>query len=378
MLKTIAILSLPCLLLVACSGAPGTAGDRAARDGKGKAEDPPRMILDRTPDKDGKVKVLVYYDMEGISGIDKAASIDFPSPEYFEARDDLTADVNAVIDGFFAGGADSVFVVDAHGSFNQEPDIILEKMDPRAGMLFKNKKFDPYLDLLHENSYDAVAVVGMHSRTGGGGFIDHTINAGSDWIFNGMSVNESEILAYSWGRAGIPLILSTGDDKLAEQLDWMDWLECVTTKKAKGWDQVELLPVDEVRAELRASAERAIRGLDGMKAIKLREPIRVQLRAIPPMDLSLLENVPGVDYKDQTVTFTAKDFDEAYKGIRGILKAGQSGYYNIAAELFLNQGGDAFMRFKEAVFQVWKEAAPDTAAPPEPEPSGAKLYFGSR
>jgi len=69
-----------------------------------------------------------------------------------------------------------------------------------------------------------MVAVAMHSKTGGGGFAEHTVNLGTDWILNGMSINESELLACSWGRIGIPLILVSGDDKLAEQLAWMNWL----------------------------------------------------------------------------------------------------------------------------------------------------------
>ena len=127
----------------------------------------PWQIAKTRTDNDGIIKILLYYDMEGLSGQDILTSIDFPRPEYFKARELLTADVNAVIDGLFVGGADSVFVVDAHGSWNPEPDILLDKMDTRAKMLFKKQRFHPYVDLLQENSYDAIVAVGMHSRTGG-------------------------------------------------------------------------------------------------------------------------------------------------------------------------------------------------------------------
>ena len=129
-----------------------------------------RQTFARSTDNDGIVKIILYYDMEGLAGQNIITSIDYPRPEYFEARKLLTDDVNAVIDGLFAGGADSVIVVDAHGSFNPEPDILLDEMDPRAKMLYKDHKFDPYADLPLEDHYDAVVAVGMHSKTNGGGF----------------------------------------------------------------------------------------------------------------------------------------------------------------------------------------------------------------
>ena len=126
-----------------------------------------RVLLEPAPNADGVVNILLYYDMEGISGQNLIWSIDFGKEEYFQAREWLTNDVNAVIDGLFSGGADSVDVVDAHGSMNPEPDILVDKMDSRANMLYKDRPFDPYLDLVEEGKYDAVVAVCMHSRTGG-------------------------------------------------------------------------------------------------------------------------------------------------------------------------------------------------------------------
>lgn len=348
----------------------------------------PRHVFERTANHDNVMKILLYYDMEGLAGQKILTSIDFPRPEYFEAREMLTNDVNAVIDGLCEGGADSIYVVDAHGSFNPEPDIILEKMDPRAQMLFKKEKFHPYVDLLDENNYDAIVAVGMHSKTGGGGFAEHTINLGTDWVLNGMSVNESEILAYSWGRIGIPLIFVSGDDKLADQLSWMKWIEYVTVKEAAGIGDAVLYPVDQVHENLRAAAQRSLENIDKMKAVGLSKPITAELRVRPPADLSILRRFPGIDYNDQSVSFEADDFHEAYHGMRGLMDVAQSGYYDIAAGILFNQGAESFMEFKDSVFSAWRRSAPDMddageiskPTPPKEKKKEKedKLYFGSQ
>jgi D-amino peptidase len=343
-----------------------------------------RQIFDRTTDHDGVLKILLYYDMEGISGQNILTSIDFPRPEYFEARELLTNDCNAVIDGLFAGGADSVYVVDAHGSFNPEPDILLDKMDPRARMLYRTERFHPYVDLIENNTFDAVAAVAMHSRTGGGGFAEHTVNLGTDWIMNGRSITESDLLVFSWGRIGIPLILVSGDDKLAKQVEWMDWIEYVTVKKAKGIADAEVFPVDLMHQQLREAARRSVKNLDQMKACTLSTPITAALRVVPPADLSILRRVPGLEYEDQKVTFVAGNFADAYEGMRGLLDVAQSGYYDIAAKLLLNQGDDAFQQFKDAVFEAWQASADTTTKPSETQPETERaqkperLYFGSQ
>ncbi|MFC2164201.1 M55 family metallopeptidase [Acidobacteriota bacterium] len=342
----------------------------------------PRVLLNPALNADGVIKLLLYYDMEGISGQKSIQSIDFGNEEYFEAREWLTNDVNAVIDGLFAGGADSVEVVDAHGSFNPEPDILLDKMDPRAQMLYKDKPFRPYVDLVEEGVYDAIVLVCMHSKTGGGGFASHTVNFGMDWILNDMSINESEIFAYSWGRAKVPLIFVSGDDKLGEQLSWMDWLEYVVVKNAKGADDAVLRPFVDVHEEMRAGAQRAVQNISQSKAIELTVPIKVQLRAVPPADLSLFASVPCIEYSDQTVTFEAVDFMEAYDGIRGLMSAAQTGYWQLLlGSLFRDEAGrKVFESFKKELFSLWADVESGRWKPPSPPPKQAvsgKKYFGS-
>jgi len=343
-----------------------------------------RVLLEPAPNTDGVVNILLYYDMEGISGQNLIWSIDFGKEEYFQAREWLTNDVNAVIDGLFSGGADSVDVVDAHGSMNPEPDILVDKMDSRANMLYKDRPFDHYLDLVEEGKYDAVVAVCMHSRTGGGGFGSHTVSLGMDWILNDMSINESEIVAYSWGRANVPLIFVSGDDKLEEQLSWMNWLEYVTVKKAKGSDDAELRPFQEVHEEMRAAAMRAVQKIPETHAVGLTEPIKAQLRAVPPASLSILENIPGIDYQDQTVTFEATNFKEAYDGIRGLMGTAQFGYFQILQNILFQQesGLEVFEKFKEEMFSLWMDVESGRWKPPAPpekkEKDSTKKYFGAR
>jgi len=351
-------------------------------DDRATADISPRELCEPAPDADGVIRICLYYDMEGVAGQKNIWSIDFGNPEYFEAREWLTSDVNAVIAGLCAGGADEIDVVDAHGSFNPEPDILLDKMDSRAKMLFKDKPFRPYLDLVEEGKYDAVALVCMHSKTGGGGFASHTVNMGMDWILNDMSINETEIFAYSWGRARVPVIFCSGDDKLAEQLSWMTWLEYVTVKKAKGADDAELRPTAEVHEEMRAGAKRAVQNISKSKAVKLTEPIKAQLRAVPPADLSLFEDIPGIGYEDQTVTFMATDFMEAYDGIRGFMSAAQIGYCQLLmGTLFQSEKGQEFFQsFKKDFFSLWVDVESGRWKPPTPAERPAaskKKYFGS-
>src|SRR4030095_14051857 len=113
------------------------------------------------------VRVLVYHDMEGLAGQDDWKTYLFRHPEKDTAvKKSRAAELNAVIGGLFAGGATQVDVVDAHGSGNPEPDVRRDLLDQRAKQVFRDKAFDPYVDLTAPNTYDAVVAVAMHAKTG--------------------------------------------------------------------------------------------------------------------------------------------------------------------------------------------------------------------
>jgi D-amino peptidase len=341
-----------------------------------------RYLSEPATNTDGIIRILVYYDMEGISGQNDMRSLSFGNDEYDQAREWLTNDVNAVIGGLFAGGADEVHVVDAHGSGNPDPDILVDKMDKRAQLVSKDNPFDAYTALTEEGIYDAVAVVCMHSKTGGRGFAAHTYTIGMDWILNDMSINETEIIAYSWGRADVPVIFASGDDKLQEQLEWMDWLEYVRVKTAKGAGDAELRPFDEVHQEMSEAAKRAVANIASSKVTHLTLPIKAQLRAVYPARLDHLEGIPGINYKDQTVTFTAENFQDAYDGITAFIGLATRGYVRLLFGVIDNHenAGKIFTEYGEKIDATWVEVESGLWKPPsKPEKKDTKRkYFGYR
>ena len=353
------------------------------REQKAATEVPPYTVNAVRPDADGTTRILLYYDMEGISGVNQMAQTGFGNPEYPTGRDNLTQDVNAVVAGLFAGGADAVDVTDAHGSGNPEPDVDLAKLDPRAKIIYKEASFDPYIDLPETEKYDAAAVVCMHAKTGSPGFISHTYNGGCDWIINGKSINETEIIAYSWGRFGIPVIFASGDDVLKGQLEYMGWLEYVTVKKALSWTDAELYPLDQVHAEMEAKAKKAVENLSRAKYVAFTEPLTAGLRTQFPADHSILEGVPGINYKDHTVTFPAKTYREAYDGIVKLIRVAGLGRLKLMQEyLAQSEQGPQIIKEVRAYMlkktEDWMAGKWDPDAAPAQEGKKDEKYFGAR
>ena len=90
--------------------------------------------------------------------------------------------------------------------------------------------------------------VGMHAKTGSVGFASHTVTIGMGLWMNGRSITETEIVAFSWGRVGVPVIFVSGDDHLQRDLVTMPWLQFVVTKWATSANTVQLRNVEAVHA----------------------------------------------------------------------------------------------------------------------------------
>ena len=327
------------------------------------------------------VRVLVYHDMEGLAGQDDWKTYLFSHPEkYPEGQKMLAADLNAVIDGLFAGGATQVDVVDAHGSGNPEPDVRRDLLDQRAKQVMRDKAFDPYVDLTAPNTYDAVVAVAMHAKTGSRGFASHTITLGMDMLLNGKSITESEIVAYSWGRVGVPLIFVSGDDRLQNDLKVMPWLEYVVTKKATSSSTVELRNVDSVHAEMKEKAARAVRNLAKAKTMKVAEPLEAGLHAVPPATLASLDGIPGIKYANETVTFTAPNYRAAYDGVLALVRAARAGYSGVLVENIrkLPDGKQIMANYSDSLFMRWMDYESGRWKPPVPTPSSNKTFHGDR
>ncbi len=328
------------------------------------------------------VRVLVYHDMEGLAGQNDPQTYRFIHREkYALGQKMLVADLNAVIAGLFDGGATVVHVVDAHGSGNPEPDVITADLDPRAKQLFRDAPFHSYDDVVAPNQYDAVVAVGMHAKTGSRGFAAHTYTIGMELRLNGTSITESELVAFSWGRVDVPMIMVTGDDKLKQDLATMPWLQYVVTKTATAADSAILRPVDEVHTEMRAAAKLAVEGRAQAKVMKLEGPITAALHAVPPASLRVLDGVPGITYRDNTVEFVAQDFKSAYRGLVALIGVATQSYSGLYREMFSArseaEARALSLEYSDRLFQRWMDVESGRWQAPTPPTPAARKYHGA-
>lgn len=273
------------------------------------------------PSAQPAVKVLLLYDMEGVSGATRGQDVSIGSDSYPATRESLTADVNAAIAGLLEAGATEVVITDGHGSGNPGPDYIVEKMPKGARFDLRDVPYDPYIETM-DGSFAAVVAIGMHSRAGGKGFLAHTYYGHTKWLMGGHDMNESMLVAASAARFDVPLILVTGDDILQKEIAaFSPETSYVVVKRAVSVDAAEPKPRDVVSAEITAAASSALRGRARVKPWKpaLPSPFENRYSYILPEQAAIAINFPhATPIDNKTVAVMTPDFMSGYLAFRAL------------------------------------------------------------
>jgi D-amino peptidase len=273
--------------------------------------------------RDAGPRVLLIYDMEGITDAVRPADVVYGSPTYEATRESLVEDVNAAIRGLLKAGASEVVLADGHGSGNPNPDYILDRLPEGARHEIRAEPFDPYIDVM-DRAFAAVVTIAMHSKAGTDGFLAHTYNGHTRWNMGGHEMNETMLVAASAARFGIPLILVTGDDVLQQEIAaFSPATEYVVVKRAVSVEEAVARPRAEVSAEIEAAAERALRNVARIPPWDpgLASRFVNHFGYILPEHAAVAINFPGAEVVDnKTVSLETSDFLEAYLAFRGLAR----------------------------------------------------------
>lgn len=267
------------------------------------------------------LKVLLLYDMEGVTGATKPQDVSSSSDSYPATRESLTADVNAAIAGLQKAGATEVVITDGHGSGSDQPDYLLDKLPKGARFDLRDVPYDPYIETM-DKSFAAMVTIAMHGRAGGKAFLAHTYNGHTKWVMGGHDMNESMLVAASAARFDIPLILVTGDDVLQKEIAaFSPETSYVVVKRAVSVESAEPRSRDDVSTEIATAAERALRNRSKVKPWKpaLASPFENRYSYILPEQAAIAIGFPhAVPVDNKTVAIKTPDFMHAYLTFRGL------------------------------------------------------------
>ncbi len=260
------------------------------------------------------MNVFLSVDMEGLGGIFGWHQAEPKEPDYPIARRLMTQEVNAVIRGCRAGGADTIVVRDAHDGGG---NILIEELEPGVELIGGWGPFNSMVEGLDE-TFDAIMLIGYHPRAGtADGVLAHTWSGNVlDLRMNGQSVGEAAWAAMTAGHFGVPLAMAAGDDRLKAQLEeeLPPGFHYVITKTAMGHKCARLRPLADLYAEIADTAAASLDDLEALPVFRPEFPALISLRFRPWEWLSACEWVPGVRRTDvDTFEFEAADAMQAHR-----------------------------------------------------------------
>jgi D-amino peptidase len=332
------------------------------------------------------LKVVVLYDMEGVSGATSVRHTSFgANPEYEEARKSLTADVNAAIAGLKAAGATEIIVVDGHGSGNtQSPDVFEAQLLPPAKMISRERPFDIYMDS-YDQSVDAIVAIAMHAGAGNpAGFLSHTYTIEDiQYRVNGVPFNETMIMAMGAARFGIPMIMVSGDDQFEKEVRrFLPWAKYAAGKRAVGRAKAEPFPREEVSARIEKAAREALLALSAARLPEIAvAPFRFALTFQDEAQARAVAQLQGAELLSDSVSVQIRtvDFEEGYRtSLRLISTAGLVSRLQAAQRVLAAQPNAVALR--EAVSKYVTDRWLDPQSmPPGPASVAPPLrYWGAR
>lgn len=233
------------------------------------------------------MKIYIMTDMEGVAGVVNADDFLAPGARYYEmARELVTGEVNATIEGALEAGAGEFLVLDGHGNGAINPLLL----HPAARLLTGRPLGYPF-DI--DESFTAAFMVGQHAKANtDGGHLAHTGSfAIEDLSINGRSLGEMGCNMLVASYFGVPYVLHTGDAAAgAEARDLVPAIETVSVKwgvprgSASGLDsrQNELfngaathLHSTRAHALIREAAKRALERRQEIAPFRLSAPYQL-------------------------------------------------------------------------------------------------------
>jgi D-amino peptidase len=290
------------------SSAAGGAAFAAAGMGavSAGAPAPPSAETDRA------VKIFMITDMEGVDGIfdfDLQCS-PYVSPRWAESQKLLTGEVNAAVEGLFAGGATEVVVWDGHDSGRSLSALDID----RRSRLLTGRPVSPTLEL--DPSYSAVIFIGQHAMAGAkNGILNHSYSSQAIqniWV-NNMLVGEVGGRVLLAGSFGIPVIMLSGDTAACQELRTLvPQAECAEVKSGVSGSAGFMLPHSRACVLIQETAGRAVKRIPEFKPYRITGPVEVKVEFTTRYVSTFLPR-EGVERLDQrTWAFRGNDIQDAW------------------------------------------------------------------
>ncbi len=217
------------------------------------------------------MKIYIYADMEGCSGISNSEFIGGGRPRFAELGCQfMVDDINACVAGCFDAGATEVIVRDGHSS---GLNFSAADIDPRAEIIQGNTSRALFPDI---DGAAGLILLGHHAMAGAtGALLDHSYASRQIqnlWL-NGRKIGEIGLNAAIAAEHNVRVLLVTGDDKACQEaVSWIPGVLACQVKKSYGTQSTRLLSPEIAHQMIRERTVEAIKRRARVRKIKVDYP----------------------------------------------------------------------------------------------------------
>lgn len=255
-----------------------------------------------------RLNVYISADLEGVAGTVTPDQLGPTGFEYGRAREWMTAEVLAAIQGARDAGATGILVSDSHGNgenilIDRLPaDVRIVRSWPRPLMMMQGI----------DSTFDAAVFIGYHAATTNPtGVRAHTISSArlAAVVLNGTAMPESGINAAIAGHFGVPVVMISGDDAAVREAQALIGpIEGAEVKQYISFHSATTLTPEAAQQLIRSKVKAGIERRGTLRPFAQRAPLTLDVTFKSYRPAELLAYLPIVQRKDaHTVRYVAPD-----------------------------------------------------------------------
>jgi len=266
------------------------------------------------------LKVYISIDMEGIGGVVTSEQLGPTGFEYQRARQFMTDELNAAIQGARDAGATEIVISDSHGNgqnvlIDQLPqDVTIIRSWPRPLMMMQGI----------DSTFAAALLIGYHAGTANPqGVRAHTMSSATltGIALNGEQQPEGGISAAIAGHFGVPIVMISGDDiAVAEVQKIVGPVEGAVVKRAISFHSAATLTPKAAQEIIRRAAKTGVERRGSFNPHAIPGSIAVDISFKHYRAAELLAYLPYVTrVTSHTIRFNGKDILEVSRFIEFVM-----------------------------------------------------------
>ena len=239
------------------------------------------------------MRVFISSDIEGVAGVVSSPETATAGFDWSRARERMTREVLAAMEGAREAGATGFVVADSHGSgLNLLPEMLPDDAElvrgwPRPLLMMEG---------IDQGPFDCAFLLGHHAGAQwGGGGLAHSFSSRMIASFKvcGRELPEAGLNAAIASQYGTPVTLVSGDDAcIAEVTALLGPIETVITKRSLGFSAAAGSSPAVVETRLREAARKAIAAAAGAALWRLEGPLVVDIVFKTPLMAEVLAYLP--------------------------------------------------------------------------------------